>query len=71
MEREYKIYPTDLWYSIYRQKDIEDERIVQYLNWYWKWSPNKRTARSFMNKDDAVSGLIIVRWKWEGEAVWY
>ena len=71
MEREYKIYKTDLWYSVFRKKDVDEDCIVQYLNRYGKRSPNKRTAKAFLNREDAVSGLIISRRKWEGESVWY
>ena len=70
-KRQYKIYPTDLWYSNYRQKENDSISVVQYLNWYGKRSPNKRTAKAFMNTNDAVSWLIIARWKGEWEAVWY
>ena len=59
--REYKIYKTSLWWSIYRKKQIWKMLMVQYLNWHDLWTLNKNHARVFYNEDSAVSALSIVK----------
>jgi len=66
---EYRIIPSDLWFSIYRKRKLENWLInVEYLNGYWSWVISRGSARTFYNLDDAVSALVIVRKKvWENE----
>ena len=60
---EYKIYKTDLWWSIYRKKYVGKIIMVQYLNWHNLWTPNKISARIFYSEEDAVSNLALVKHK--------
>ena len=61
--REYKIYKTDLGWSIYRKKHIGKMIMVQFLNWHDMWTPNKILARIFYNEEDAISALSIMKIK--------
>lgn len=65
--REYKITKSDLWYIIYRRKEEWKLIHVEYLNWHNHWTWNKTSAKTFYNKDDAVSALVIMRNKWQKE----
>ena len=60
---EYKIYKTNLWWSIYRKKYIGKVIILQYLNGYGLRSHNKDYAKIFYTEDDAESALVIQRSK--------
>ena len=60
---EYKIYKTDLWWSIYRRKQIGKMLIVEYLNGHGAWTWNKQMAKTFYHEDDAVGALVINRHK--------
>lgn len=61
--REYKIYKTDLWWGIYRKKYVGKIMMVQYLNSHnLRWS-NKGNARTFFQREDAVSALTIMKHK--------
>lgn len=67
--REYKIYKTDLWYSIYRKKYVWKIMLLQFLNWRNLRSTNKASARTFYNQDSAVSTLVVMRAKWDNNTV--
>ena len=60
---EYKIYKTDLWWSIYRKKEIWKLFYMQFLNWNNKWTTNKSYARIFYHREQAVSALVIMKAK--------
>lgn len=59
--REYRIFKTDLWWSIYRKKQVGKLLFMQFLTWKNWWSLNKSYARIFYQRDEAVGALIIVR----------
>lgn len=61
--REYKIYKTDLWYWIYRKKNKWKLMFMQFLYWNGSWGTNKILAKIFYHKEDALSGLVIVKRK--------
>ena len=68
--REYKIIPSDLWYNIYRKRELEGWMIeVQFLNCYGRWSTYRKSARTFYNQNDALSTLVIMKSKWEKQSV--
>ena len=64
MGREYKIYKTDLWYSIYRKKQEGKLLYIEYLNSHNIRSWNKTNAKTFYTKESAVSALVIEKSKW-------
>lgn len=37
--------------------------MLQYLNWKGLWSPNKWYAKTFYNRESAVSALVVVKKK--------
>ena len=61
--REYKIYKTDLWYSIYRKKYKWKLMMMQFLYWNESWGTNKTLAKIFYHKEDALSALTIMKAK--------
>jgi len=61
--REYRIIRSDLWWNIYRKKQIGRLMMLQYLNWKNLWTPNKSYAKTFYHREDAVSALVIIRKK--------
>ena len=65
---EYKIYKTDLGWSIYRKKEIWKLFYMQFLNWHNNWTTNKSYARIFYHREQAVSALVIVKSKYEKES---
>ena len=60
---EYKIYKTDLWWSIYRKKHIWKLMLMQYLYSNENWWPNKWLAKVFYHKESAESALVVMRRK--------
>lgn len=62
-KREYKIFKTDLWFSIYRKKENWKLITLQYLSWKDNRITNKTLARTFYHKEDALSTLVVVRRK--------
>lgn len=60
---EYKIYKTDLWYGIYRKKNLGKMVMLQYLTGHDTWCSNKILARTFYKREDAVSALVVIRHK--------
>ena len=60
---EYRIYKTDLWWSIYKRKQSWKILLVSYLNWHNTRTPHKTYAKIFYNKEDAISALVIMRKK--------
>ena len=61
--REYKIYKTNLWWSIYRKKQHGKMIMMQFLNWSGLWTPNKTLAKVFYHEEDALSALTITKHK--------
>jgi hypothetical protein len=61
--REYRIVRSDLWWNIYRKKQIGRLMLLQYLNWKWLWAPNKWYAKTFYTRENAVSALVIIKKK--------
>jgi hypothetical protein len=61
--REYKIYKTDLWWSIYRKLERWKFIYMQFLDWHNSWTTNKDYARIFYHREIAVSALVIVKAK--------
>ena len=61
--REYKIYKTSLWYSIYRKKYVGKMVMVQFLNWYELWTPNKTSAKTYYREEDALWALAWIKIK--------
>jgi hypothetical protein len=66
--REYRIFKTDLWWSIYRKKQVGKLLFMQFLTWKNVWSLNKSYARIFYQRDEAVWALIIMKAKDEKES---
>lgn len=69
-EWEYKILKSDLWYSIYRKKEMGKLMMLQYLNWDGKWVMSRDSARVFYNENDVASALVVAKCKWETEEIW-
>ena len=61
--REYRIFKTDLWWSIYRKKQVGKLLFMQFLTWKNVWSLNKSYARIFYQREEAVGALIIMKAK--------
>lgn len=61
--REYRIFKTDLWWSIYRKKQLGKLLFMQFLTWKNVWSLNKSYARIFYQREEAVGALIIMKAK--------
>lgn len=61
--REYKIKETELWFIIYKMNDNEWFITVLYRNGKWRDS-RRECAKEFLFKDEALSNLIIAKWKW-------
>lgn len=66
--REYRIVRTDLWWNIYRKKQIWKLFLLHYLNWKLGWSVNKWFAKIFYHKEDAVSALMVIKKRDEWES---
>lgn len=60
---EYRIVKNDLWWMIYRKKEIGKLLLLQYLNWKGLRTPNKWLARTFYKREDAVSMLVVMKRK--------
>ena len=63
---EYRIVRNDRWWIIYRKKQMWKLMLLQYLNWHNLRTPNKWSAKTFYNKDDAVDTLTLIKvneWK--------
>lgn len=63
--RVYKITKSDLWYNVYRKKELENwtmrlERLQD--NTY---TLNRTFAKTFYHLNDATSALVVARAKWE------
>lgn len=65
--REYKIFKTDLWWAIYRKKQVGSIVMMQYLNGNDLRTSKKILARTFYHREDAVSALVIQKRKDEWE----
>lgn len=63
MSYEYNIIRTELGWIISRKKEMGRLMILQYLNWYWLWTPNKWSARVFYDKSKAESSMIAMKIK--------
>jgi len=64
--REYRIVRCDLWWNIYRKKQVWRMMMLQYLNWKWLWGTNKLLAKTFYKREDAEGALVVARhneWK--------
>jgi len=61
--REYKIIRSDLGWNIYKKKEKDWLISVRFLNWNGTWCLNKSYARTFYNREDAVSALTIMKVK--------
>ena len=62
---DYKITRSNLWFNIYRKEELKNWMIkMEWLcnNWY---SLNRDFAKTFYHYDDAVSGLVIARVRWD------
>lgn len=60
---EYKITKTNLWYIIYKRIEWKWFISVWFLMPHDKWWLDKDSARIFYTKDDALSGLVIIKRK--------
>lgn len=60
---EYRIIRNDRWWIIYRKKEMGKLLLLQYLNSYNLWTPNKWSAKTFYKKEDAVDALVIMKQK--------
>ena len=67
MPYEYKIEKSDLWWKLYRKKQIWKLMILQYLYSNESRWPNKQLAKIFYHKESAESALVICRRKNEWE----
>lgn len=63
--REYKIVKCDLWWNIYRRREVWKMINMEFLNGNGKWTTNKSFARIFYHREDAVSALVVMKMKWE------
>lgn len=61
--REYRIFKTDLWWSIYRKKQVGKLLFMQFLTWKNVWSTNKGYARVFYKREDAEECLVVIKAK--------
>lgn len=48
--------------KIFRERTINDVKYTHYWNWKW-WDFKKDHWVSFLNKEDAQSYLIVLRYK--------
>ena len=60
---EYRIIRNDRGRIIYRKKEMWKLLLLQYLNSYNLWSPNKQSAKTFYKREDAVSALVVMKQK--------
>lgn len=63
MTYEYNIVTTDMGWIISRKKEMWRLMVLQYLNWYWLWQPNKWSAKVFYDKAKAESAVWVLRIK--------
>ena len=61
--REYKIFKTQLGYSIYRKKEEWKLLTVEFLNWHETRTTNKTVAKTFYTKEDVLSALVVIKKK--------
>lgn len=61
--REYRIFKTDLWWSIYRKKQVGKLLFMQFLTWKNVWSTNKGYTRVFYKREDAEECLVVIKAK--------
>ena len=61
--REYKIFKTELWYSIYRKKSVWELIVLQFLNGNDNRTTWKMAAKTFYTKESALSALASKRFK--------
>ena len=59
--REYKIIKTNLWYNVYKK----EEENLEWLGVNKKWTKDKTCAKLFYHKEDALSNLVLAKFKWE------
>jgi hypothetical protein len=60
---EYKIIKTERWWIISRKKEMWRLLLLQFLNSYYLWTPNKWGAKVFYTKDSAADALITMKIK--------
>lgn len=63
MSYEYNVIRTELGRIISRKKEMGKLMILQYLNWYWLWQPNKWAARVFYDRNKAESAVSVLKIK--------
>lgn len=61
--REYKITKSDLWYNIYKIRKQDWFISMYFLNWANRWTLNKKYAKTFYNRNDALSSLVLIKRK--------
>ena len=59
--REYNVVRTELGWIISRKKEMWRLMMLQYLNGYWLWTPNKSSARIFYSEEKAVSARMVIK----------
>lgn len=58
----FKIIETELWYKVFR---IDEKwKIIQWLQ-NDSYTYNKDYAKIYYNKDQAISALVIAKFKWD------
>ena len=68
-ERQYRIVKSDLWFNIYKKLDKNGFMHLWFLWPEFRWILNKNHAKTFYNKEDAESALILskIKDRWEKE----
>lgn len=65
---EYKIFKTDLGWSICKKRERNWMTQLWFLYSNNIWGLDKKCAKTFFNREDAVSNLVISKVKWEKDA---
>jgi len=66
--RQYKIIKNDLGWMIYKKREKDWFISVWFLDWKNKWTLRKEYARTFYNRESAVSALVVIKIKDEKNA---
>jgi len=61
--REYKIFKTDLWFGIYKKREIEGRISLWFLGWDGKRVLRKDFSKTFYHREDAMAALVIMKTK--------
>lgn len=62
---EYKIVNSDLWYNIYRKRELDHWMFnLEFLWANLKRIKDKDYAKIFYHKEDAMSALVTIKMKW-------